>query len=61
VKTGVFTVEHSDILGDAFKVRTKSDYDIHYIIVKAEVDQQYENAKVFLAAAEAYLSRLSGQ
>jgi uncharacterized protein (UPF0332 family) len=59
VKTGIFTEVHSDILGDAFKVRTKSDYDIHYVIVKAEVEKQFENAKLFLAAVEAYLGSLS--
>ena len=58
VKTGVFSKLHSDILRDAFKVRNKSDYDIHYVVVKSEVVQQHENAKAFLAAAEAYVETL---
>jgi len=55
VKTGVFSSLHSDILRDAFKTRNKSDYDIHYVVVKSEVKDQLENAKVFLAAVEVYI------
>ena len=58
VKSGKFSELHSDILGEAFKVRTKSDYDVHYIIVKADVIQQFANAKVFLAAVEDYIATL---
>ena len=39
-------------------MRNKSDYDIHYVVAKAEVAQQLENAKVFFAAAEAYIKTL---
>ena len=58
VKTGVFPKQYSDILRDAFKVRNKSDYDIHYVVVKAEVVQQLENAKTFLSAVEEYIKTL---
>jgi len=58
VKTGVFSETHSDIIGDAFKVRTKSDYDIHYVVSKSEVTTQLENAKAFLTAVEAYIESL---
>jgi uncharacterized protein (UPF0332 family) len=58
VKTGVFAKLHSDILMEAFKVRNKSDYDIHYIVVKSEVVGQLENAKTFLSAVEAYIKTL---
>lgn len=58
VKTGVFSDTFSDIIGDAFKVRTKSDYDIHYVVSKSEVTTQLENAKTFLAAVEAYIKTL---
>ena len=58
VQTGIFSEVHSDILRDAFKVRNKSDYDIHYIVVKSEVEGQLENAKFFLASVENYINSL---
>jgi len=58
VKTGVFSDVYSDIIGDAFKVRAKSDYDIHYVVSKSEVTTQLDNAKTFLAAVEAYVNTL---
>ena len=61
IKTGVFSDVYSDIIGDAFKVRTKSDYDIHYVVSKSEVTTQLENAKKFLAAVEAYINTLESE
>jgi len=58
VKTGVFSDMYSDIIGDAFKVRTKSDYDIHYVVSRSEVTTQLKNAKTFFNAAEAYIKTL---
>ena len=58
VKTGLFPEIHSDIIGEAFSVRTKSDYDIHYVIAKADVEKQAKNAKVFLEATQAYIINL---
>ena len=58
VKTGVFPPLYSDIVGDAFTVRNRSDYDIHYVVVRAEVVKQLENAKTFLAAVEDYIKTL---
>jgi len=58
VKTGIFPGICSDIIGEAFNVRTKSDYDIHYVIVKADVEKQVKNAKIFLSAIEAYIMNL---
>jgi len=58
VKSGIFSETHSDIIGDAFKVRTKSDYDVHYIVSKSEVATQLENAKTFFAAVEVYIGSL---
>jgi uncharacterized protein (UPF0332 family) len=58
VKPGVFSEIHSDIIGNAFHVRTKSDYDIHYVIAKADVEKQLESVRTFLLATEAYLNTL---
>jgi uncharacterized protein (UPF0332 family) len=58
VKTGTFSEVHSDIIGEAFNVRSKSDYDIHYVVVKTDVDKQVTNAKTFLTAVETYITTL---
>ena len=58
IKTGIFPKQYSDILRDAFQVRNKSDYDIYYIVVKSEVVQQIENAKIFLSGIETYIKAL---
>jgi len=61
VKTGVFADTYSDIVGSAFKVRTKSDYDIHYVVSKSEVITQLESARDFLSAVEVYIDTLSAK
>jgi uncharacterized protein (UPF0332 family) len=58
IKTGIFPKEFSDIIGRAFDVRHDSDYEDFYIVSKDEVVRQIENAKVFLAAVEAYVQTL---
>ena len=58
IKTGKFPVKYSDVIGNAFNTRTKSDYDIHYIIVKADVEKQLKDAEDFLTDVEAYLKSL---
>ena len=58
VKPGLIPHKCSDIVGNAFTVRNKSDYDIYYVAVKSEVALQHENAKIFIAAVEAYIETL---
>jgi len=48
----------SDILEEAFKVRNKSDYDIFYVVAKADIVKQIENAKIFFMAVEDYIKTL---
>lgn len=55
IKTGIFDVELSDIIGEAFNIRNDSDYDDYYVISKEEVNEQIENAKKFYHAIEKYL------
>ena len=55
IKTGIFTVELSDIIERAFKMRNKSDYDDFFVISREDVIQQIEDAKVFLEAVEAHI------
>jgi uncharacterized protein (UPF0332 family) len=56
IKTGVFPKEFSRIIGDAFEVCTKSDYEAFYLVSKADVAAQVENAERFLEVVEKYVS-----
>jgi uncharacterized protein (UPF0332 family) len=55
IKTGVFPSELSDVIQDAFDLRSDSDYEDFYIISKDNVLKQTENAKVFLSLLESYI------
>jgi uncharacterized protein (UPF0332 family) len=56
IKTGIFPKEFSDIIGKAFDVRIDSDYGAFFLISKADVAAQVENAKTFLDAVEKYVN-----
>ena len=58
IRTGIFPVELSDIVGRAFEVRNDSDYEDFYVVSREEVTQQTKNAKAFLAAVEEYIETL---
>ena len=55
VKSGVFEKKLSDIIQDAFEIRTDCDYEDFYIVAKEDVEQQIKNAEYFIAKIEAYL------
>lgn len=55
IKTGIFSVELSDIIGEAFDIRNDSDYDDYYVISKKEVEEQIENAERVYHVIEKYL------
>ena len=55
LKTEVLDKSLSDIIAEAFEVRTQCDYDDHYIISKEEVERQVENAEIFVATIEKHL------
>ncbi len=57
IKTGVFDKKLSDILKSAFSLRTESDYEDFYVIDKADVVQQVEEAEVFYTAVAAHVSK----
>ena len=59
IKSGIFQKELSDIIEDAFDIRTDSDYNDFFVISKDEVAKQTANAKLFLTAIEAYLGTLN--
>ena len=55
VKTGVFEKRLSDIIQDAFEIRTDCDYEDFYIVAKEDVEQQLHNAEYFVSRIEEYL------
>jgi len=56
IKTGIFPVDLSKVIGDAFKIRTDSDYQDFYVVSKDAVASQIANAKTFLEAVEDYIN-----
>lgn len=57
IKTGIFDVELSDIVKEAFDVRSDSDYDDYFAISKEEVKQQIANAEYFCGKIREYLEK----
>ena len=55
IKTGIFDIELSDIIKEAFDIRSDSDYDDYFVISKQEVKQQIENAEFFYTRIIEYL------
>ena len=55
IKTGIFDIRLSDIIKEAFDVRSDSDYDDYFVISKEDVRQQIENAEYFLGVIQNYL------
>lgn len=56
IKTGIFDVEYSDIIKEAFDIRSDSDYDDFFVISKEEVEEQIENAKKFYDVVKTYVA-----
>ncbi len=55
VKTGIFETKLSDIIQDAFEIRTDCDYEDFYVVAKEDVEQQIQNAEYFVSKIEEYL------
>lgn len=47
VKTGVFEKKYSEIITQAFEIRSEADYDDYYVISKEDVEEQIQNAHFF--------------
>ncbi len=56
VKTGIFETKLSDIIQDAFEIRTDCDYEDFYVVAKEDVEQQIQNADYFVNKIEEYLN-----
>ena len=57
IKNRVFPAELSGMIDDLIEVRQSSDYDDFYVISKAEVTEQLQNAKYFVGLVEEYLQK----
>ena len=55
IKTKIFANDLSDIIGNLFRERNKSDYDDFYVINKKEAIEQVENAEYFMSQIKIYL------
>ena len=55
IKTGMFDIIFSDMIKSAFYVRNNSDYDDFYVISKADVEEQIQNAEKFCKVVGEYL------
>jgi uncharacterized protein (UPF0332 family) len=55
IRTGIFPANFSDIIKEAFEIRVNSDYKEFYLVPKADVAAQVENAGIFLEAVEKYV------
>lgn len=56
IKTGIFKNEMSDIISEAFEIRSNSDYDDFYLISRDEVLEQINNAEIFYSTMEQYIN-----
>lgn len=57
IKTGIFDVKYSQVIGDAFDVRNHSDYEDFYIVSIEDAMRQIDNAVEFVAAVKEYLEK----
>lgn len=55
IKTGIFPKELSVIIGEAFLVRSQSDYEDFFLASAEQAKRQLKNAETFCAAVQRYL------
>ena len=48
IKTGIFDHDMSEQISALFKLRTDCDYDSFYIVAKADVEEQINNAEIII-------------
>lgn len=58
IKTGQLGVEYSNIAGNAFDVRGKSDYEDFYLISRIETEEQVRNAENFINAIKTFIQKI---
>ena len=55
VKTGIFSEDDSNIIGDAFEIRTDADYDDFFVVSINDIKEQIKEAELFVNKVEQYL------
>ena len=55
IKTGILDEALSEIIKNAFELRTESNYSDFFIISKSEIEKQIEDAAFFVAEIERFL------
>ena len=55
IKTGIFDISMSDIISEAFDIRSDSDYNDYFVISKKEVEEQRSNAQYFYDRVEEHV------
>ena len=55
IKTGIFGKDFSDILKDAFSLRTDSDYEDFYVVACEDVETQVVSAEKFYNEIKRYI------
>lgn len=55
IKTNIFDMKYSEMIGKAFVIRNDSDYEDFYMVSREDARQQIENAAEFLDAVQVYL------
>ena len=59
IKTGIFPVEISKMIGSAFTIRNASDYDDMFLASKVETEEQISNASFICEKVSHYIKDLS--
>ena len=60
IKNGIFDKQLSNIIKSVFSLRIESDDEDFYVIAKADVENQVEEADIFYQAISEYLHENSG-
>lgn len=55
IKSRIFPIKMSDIISEAFEVRTNSDYDDYYVVSKKAVLEQVNKAEYFYKEIKQYI------
>ncbi len=56
IKTGILDKRLSDIIQNAFEIRTDCDYEDFFVVSKEDVQSQIEDAEFFICEIKKYLT-----
>ncbi len=56
VKTGIFEVQYSKYLSQAFQIRNNTDYADFFVVSREEAEEQYQRAADFYLRIASYLA-----